>query len=912
MKFRDFLLKEAKEKHAVLAFGRMNPPTTGHEVLVNKVKDVANQYNASHHVVLSHSQDKSKNPLSARQKLKHAQRFFPNTNLSVSNAESPNFLTQAAKLHKKGVTHLHMVAGSDRVPEYKQLLQKYNGTHEGALFNFKEIHVHSAGQRDPDAEGTEGMSASKMREHAKTGNFKEFKKGIPGHVKNDHAKELFADVRSSMGVREHLENQIPVDALFEEILTEGVHDKSIFKAVFLAGGPGSGKDYVLDNTLSGHGLVEINSDKALEFLMDKKGLDKTMPAGEQEERDIVRGKAKSMTELRQRLALLGRNGLIINGTGDDVEKIAKIKERLEEIGYDTHMVAVNTADEVSKQRNIERGTRGGRTVPEEIRKKKWDSVQAARPQFAEMFGQNYSEFDNSEDLRNAPPEVVKAKRDEMLELFKKVKEFTSAAPAHPKAQEWIANELHNKDTLAVGAKASEQPPHPESGASQEAQKLGLQYFGFGRYGKDGKVTYHSVNDKLVPITKVKPPEPTIPTSGSSGMKKVNEDFEQLLGESNYLTESLSSNEGLSLLTLGKPMEIYDLDEASALDKFRAAAAEREKEYKKRETEMKARHAAGKEDMSGAIDRLAQRLNKESTMTPAEERGGADKHYGRKYNNPHPTGSQEHQEYHKGYHGTDSEKDYGVSKGKPQHKFESVNEVSVNTLQSYRQKASQDAVHRAATGKGGSLDRFLNVQKAQDKIQKQTPKPKVQQTSMSESKENFVKDKNGKVRVFMLRRAAAKEAHQNGGVVHKQGAGYVIKLKENEDVTITNQFIQEETSGRNTTTSISAGVLNEGAGCSCGGEETSSNQGRQKITISQAKKKLQEKVKESIDRGTEVGVSMSGGGENAIRGGLSNSPKKKPLEELTGDETGASIGAQKEDELKKQGINLSTFKAKKTV
>jgi nicotinamide mononucleotide adenylyltransferase/dephospho-CoA kinase len=880
MKFRDFLLKEAKEKHAVLAFGRMNPPTTGHLKLVDKVKDVANQHGASHHVVLSHSQDKSKNPLSARQKLKHAQRFFPNTNLSVSNAESPNFLTQAAKLHKKGVTHLHMVAGSDRVPEYKQLLQKYNGTHESALFNFKEIHVHSAGQRDPDAEGTEGMSASKMREHAKTGNFKEFKKGIPGHVKNDHAKELFTDVRSSMGVREHLEHQIPVDALFEEVLTEGVHDKSIFKAVFLAGGPGSGKDYVLDNTLSGHGLTEINSDKALEFLMDKKGLDKTMPAGEQEERDIVRGKAKSMTELRQRLALLGRNGLIINGTGDDVEKIAKIKERLEEIGYDTHMVAVNTADEVSKQRNIERGTRGGRTVPEKIRKKKWDSVQAARPQFAEMFGQNYSEFDNSEDLRNAPPEVVKAKKDEMLELFKKVKEFASSAPAHPKAQEWIANELHNKDTLAVGAKASEQPPHPESGASEEAQKLGLQYFGFGRYGKDGKVTYHSVNDKLVPITKVKPPEPTIPTSGSSGMKKVNEDFEQF-------------------------SELLDLSEVTSLDKFRSAAAEREKEYKKREAEMKARHAAGKEDMSGAIDRLSQRLNKESTMTPAEERGGADKHYGRKYNNPHPAGSQEHQEYHKGYHGTDSEKDYSVSKGKPQHKFESVNEVSVNTLQSYRQKASQDAVHRAATGEGGSLDRFLNVQKAQDKIQKQTPKPKVQQTSMSESKENFVKDKNGKVRVFMLRRAAAKEAHQNGGVVHKQGAGYVIKLKENEDVTITNQSIQEET---RSSTGVSSSRITER---SCGGE-TSSNQGRQKITISQAKKKLQEKVKESIDRGTEVGISMSGGGENATRGGLSNSPKKKPLGELTGDETGASIGAHKEDELKKQGINLSTFKAKKTV
>mgnify|MGYP003350154847 CR=1 FL=1 len=808
MKFRDFLLKEAKEKHAVLAFGRMNPPTTGHEVLVNKVKDVAKQYNASHHVVLSHSQDKSKNPLSARQKLKHAQRFFPNTNLSVSNAESPNFLTQAAKLHKKGVTHLHMVAGSDRVPEYKELLQKYNGTHEGALFNFKEIHVHSAGQRDPDAEGTEGMSASKMREHAKTGNFKEFKKGIPGHVKNDHAKELFADVRNSMGVREHLENQIPVDVLFEELITEGVHDKSIFKAVFLAGGPGSGKDYVLDNTLSGHGLTEINSDKALEFLMDKKGLDKTMPSSEQEERDIVRGKAKNITELRQRLALMGRNGLIINGTGDDVEKIAKIKERLESIGYDTHMVAVNTDDEVSKQRNIERGTRGGRTVPEEIRKKKWDAVQAARPQFAEMFGQNYSEFDNSEDLRNAPPEVVKAKKDEMLELFKKVKEFTSAPPANPKAQEWIANELHNKDTLAVTDTTSEHPPHPESEASQEAQRLGLQYFGFGRYGKDGKVTHHSVNDKLVPITKVKPPEPTIPTTGSSGMKNVNEQFEELFEavsitisgdtveevksamklltskeEPEEQTESysLSNDDAYKLLTLGH------ITEATSLEKFRAAAAQRQKEHDQRQKEMQARHAQGKEDMSGAIDRLAQRLNKEETV--------------------------------------------------------------------------------------------------------------VKQTTMSEE---YVKDKNGKVRVFMLRRAAAKEAHQNGGVVLKQGAGYVIKLKESEDVTIINQSIQEETrSGSSNGITESRGscgaTQEQSCDCGCGGGETSKNQGREKITISQAKKKLKEKVTESIDRGIEPGMSM-----------------KKPVEELTGDETTLSIGDQKEDELKKKGINLSTFKSKRTI
>ena len=87
---------------------------------------------------------------------------------------------------------------------------------------------------------------------------------------------------------------------FDELLLEGVHDKGIFKAVFLAGGPGSGKDYVLDNTLAGHGLTEINSDKALEFLMDKEKLDKTMPDDEEKQRNAVREKAKSMTELRQR------------------------------------------------------------------------------------------------------------------------------------------------------------------------------------------------------------------------------------------------------------------------------------------------------------------------------------------------------------------------------------------------------------------------------------------------------------------------------------------------------------------------------------------------------------------------------------------------------------------------------------
>ena len=402
--------------------------------------------------------------------------------------------------------------------------------------------------------------------------------------KKEIIKDLYPKANNSAKVKKMLDKYIGgvnenINDEFTEILNEGVHDKSIFKAVFLAGGPGSGKDYVLDNTLAGHGLTEINSDKALEFLMDKEGLDKTMPAGETEKRDIVRGRAKNITELRQKLALLGRNGLIINGTGDDVEKITKIKKKLEEIGYDSSMILVNTADEVSKQRNIERGQRGGRTVPEKIRKEKWDNVQAGRPEFAKLFGDRYMEFDNSEDLRNAPPEVVKAKKEEMLSLYTNVKKFVAEKPKSEIAKQWVANELEKKDTLPVKKSGAEQVPHPESGAAEQARKLGLKYYGFGRYGKDGVVTHRSVHDDLVEISKEKPKEPNVPISGSSMKKpenkKVNEEFEQLF-ESISITVSGDSAEevkqALKLLTNSNDEqeveEEYNLSDDSA---FKALA-----------------------------------------------------------------------------------------------------------------------------------------------------------------------------------------------------------------------------------------------------------------------------------------------------------------------------------------------------
>lgn len=192
-----------KNDRVVMSFGRMNPPTVGHEKLVDKVKSEAESRGADHVVVLSHSQDAKKNPLTAEEKLKHAKRLFPNTNMKVATKEQPTILHHLAELHKQGYKHVTIVGGSDRTEEYQKLASKYNGKEAAhGKYDFKSINVVSSGERDPDAEGTEGMSASKMRAHATDKNFDQFKKGIPKHVSDAHAKELYNDVRKGMKLHE--------------------------------------------------------------------------------------------------------------------------------------------------------------------------------------------------------------------------------------------------------------------------------------------------------------------------------------------------------------------------------------------------------------------------------------------------------------------------------------------------------------------------------------------------------------------------------------------------------------------------------------------------------------------------------------------------------------------------------------
>jgi predicted nucleotidyltransferase/phosphopantetheine adenylyltransferase len=175
-------IEEAKEKSIAFAFGRFNPPTVGHEKLIQKVASVpANDYR----IYISRSQDPKKNPLSPNDKLKVMKDMFPRYSNKIEIIPSNMVLELAAKLYNKGYTKVIMVSGSDRVREFEDILKKYNDVKSRhGYYNFDNISVVSAGERDPDAEGVSGMSASKMRAAAEKGDLKAFSQGLPSSYKN--------------------------------------------------------------------------------------------------------------------------------------------------------------------------------------------------------------------------------------------------------------------------------------------------------------------------------------------------------------------------------------------------------------------------------------------------------------------------------------------------------------------------------------------------------------------------------------------------------------------------------------------------------------------------------------------------------------------------------------------------------
>ena len=386
---------EEETKSVAMLFGRMNPPTKGHEENIQGLKDLAAKHNADHMVIASHSHDPKKNPLSPEQKEKHLKRAFPGTNIKVASKAEPTIFHHAAAMHNQGYTHLHVVAGADRAQEYKDKLNQYNGKPDKSghvPFHFKKITVHSTGERKA------GVSGTDMRNHVKSNNYGEFKKNLPSTLQKPehekHARELFHDVRKGMGIHENT-------------------DRGMFKALFLVGGPGSGKDVIIHEAVAEKNAVEINTNKAFEFLMDKKKLS-------EETRDS------------QLNAIKNRSALIINGASDDGAKISSIKEELEELGYTSLMVFVNTTNEVSQNRNNQHS----RVISEQIRNEKWLRSQENLDYFYESFDY-FLEFDNSVNLQSSDLYVRETKQNEISDICNEISYFFKTKSINESARNWL-------------------------------------------------------------------------------------------------------------------------------------------------------------------------------------------------------------------------------------------------------------------------------------------------------------------------------------------------------------------------------------------------------------------------------------------------------------------------------------------
>ena len=209
-------------------------------------------------------------------------------------------------------------------------------------------------------------------------------------------------------------------------LQEGLNDPNIFKAFFLAGGPGSGKSYVVRKTTGGTGLQVVNSDDAFERYLEMAGLSKKMPSSEEKPRDVERARAKKVTKARQGGYIEGRLGLIIDGTGKDYDKIAAQSIKLKQLGYDTHMIFVNTSLDTALERNAKRD----RSVPESLAIKSWKEVQGNIGKFSQHFRQNFIVVDNND-----------ATEDVMTPVFKQIKGLLRKKVTSPLAKEWVYDQM---------------------------------------------------------------------------------------------------------------------------------------------------------------------------------------------------------------------------------------------------------------------------------------------------------------------------------------------------------------------------------------------------------------------------------------------------------------------------------------
>lgn len=198
--FSEYLVEEQRE--VFFTFGRMNPPTIGHGKVMDTLAKKSGK--SDYKVFVSQTQDKKKNPLSYTDKIKHTRKMFPkHARNIIADKKVKTAIDALVVLYDQGYKNVTMVVGDDRVTQFDVLLNKYNGEKaRHGFYNFQSIKVVSAGARDPDADGIEGMSASKQRENASKNDFVTFSQGVSSSMSNSDTRKLFNDVRSGMGLKE--------------------------------------------------------------------------------------------------------------------------------------------------------------------------------------------------------------------------------------------------------------------------------------------------------------------------------------------------------------------------------------------------------------------------------------------------------------------------------------------------------------------------------------------------------------------------------------------------------------------------------------------------------------------------------------------------------------------------------------
>ena len=212
-----------------ITFGRFNPPTTGHEALINKVAESSK--NGEYRIYPSRTQDDKKNPLDPATKVKFMHQAYPkHTNAIVANDEMRTIFDVLTSLDNEGFSEVNLVVGGDRVSEFNSLAQKYNGE----AYTFENIRVTSAGDRDPDGEGLEGMSASKQRKFAAEDNYTEFAKGCPKGLKPKQCQELYNTLRQAMKMEECVDDFSEVSFHLYEIAPK-LDPKGLREAYFSEG-----------------------------------------------------------------------------------------------------------------------------------------------------------------------------------------------------------------------------------------------------------------------------------------------------------------------------------------------------------------------------------------------------------------------------------------------------------------------------------------------------------------------------------------------------------------------------------------------------------------------------------------------------------------------------------------------------